>query len=111
MRGKVGANVGDDARAEPGRRVRCVNASTGYPMETHKQIETFTQINELNKNELEKTLKENRNKLFKSRKKRIHPLKTKEIINNLKGLKRFINSIYPRKCCKKFIIIKNIPQE
>ena len=34
------------------------------------------------------------------------PLKTKEIINNLKDLKRLINYIYPRKCCKKIIILK-----
>ena len=50
------------------------------------EIETFVQINELNKNELEKTLEEHRNKLFKIRKKRIHPLKDDKVLTDWNGL-------------------------
>ena len=42
--------------------------------------------NELNKNELEKTLEGHRNKLFKIRKERIHPLKDDKVLTDWNGL-------------------------
>ena len=50
------------------------------------KIETFAQINKLNKNELKKTLEKNRNKLFHIRKQRIHPLKDDKVLTDWNGL-------------------------